>query len=158
MNVAIGDRHQQIVQTALAGEGPMAGGRERLEALLRASMIGHTRAVEAFLDGGVDVNAKGQNGWTPLLEAVFGGHKETILAILQRGANVNAADRIGWTPLMEAASKGRSELVGSLLAYGADVNARTLTGLTALQVTPARDARTLKLLRGALVGQSPTAR
>jgi uncharacterized protein len=158
MSVVIGEKHLQTVQTALANQAFRGGKEERFEALLRASMIGHTATVEAFLDSGADVNAKGQNGWTPLLEAVFGGHTETILAILKRGADVNLSDQIGWTPLMEAASKGRMEVVRTLLAYGADVNARTIESWTALQITPQGNPEIVRLLREAVARQMTTAR
>jgi uncharacterized protein len=156
MHAVIGEKHLQLAQTALTNEAFRAVKEESLEALLRASMIGHTTTVEAFLDSGLDVNARGRNGWTPLLEAVFGGHTETILLILKRGADVNACDQIGWTPLMEAASKGRMEVVKTLLAYGAQVHARTLQSWTALQVTPQRNPEIVRLLREAGACQSPS--
>jgi ankyrin repeat protein len=158
MTFVIGERHMQMVQTSLANNGLMASKEESFEALLRASLIGHTAAVEALLDSGLDVNAKGQNAWTPLLEAVFGGHTDTIRVLLDRGADVNATDQTGWTPLMEAASKGRSEVVKILLAYGADANARTIKSWTALYVTPKRNSEIVSLLKQAHPAQSATAR
>lgn len=149
MTFVIGERHLQMVQLSLANEGLMVNREGNLEALLRASMIGHTAAVEALLDTGLDVNAKDQNTWTPLLEAVFGGHSDTIRLLLDRGADVNATDETGWTPLMEAASKGRTEVVKTLLAYGADVHARTIKSWTALRVTPKRNTEIIRLLKEA---------
>jgi hypothetical protein len=148
MTFVIGERHIQMVQIFLENEGLTASKVETFEALLRASLIGHTAAVEALLDTGLDVNAKDQNAWTPLLEAAFGGHTETIRVLLDRGADVNATDRTGWTPLMEAASKGRTEVVKTLLAYGADVNARTKKSWTALHVTPKGNTEIIRLLKG----------
>jgi uncharacterized protein len=143
----IGERHIQMVRTSLANDRLSRSKEESFEALLRASLIGHTAAVEALLDTGLDVNAKDQNAWTPLLEAVFGGHTDTIRVLLDRGADINATDQTGWTPLMEAASKGRSEVVKILLAYGADANARTIKSWTALYVTPKRNTEIVRLLK-----------
>jgi ankyrin repeat protein len=147
MTFAIGGKHLQMVESSLANEGLMASQEETIEALLRASLIGHIPAVEALLDAGLDVNAKGQNGWTPLLEAVFGGHTDTIRVLLDRGADVNATDQTGWTPLMEAAAKGRTEVVKTLLDYGADVDARTIKSWTALHVTPKGNTEIVSLLK-----------
>jgi ankyrin repeat protein len=145
----IGEKHIRIVESSLAADGLTASRNESFEALLRASMIGHTAAVEALLDRGLDVNVKDHNDWTPLLEAVFGGHSDTIRVLLNRGADVNATDRTGWTPLMEAASKGRTEVVKTLLAYGAEVNARTIKSWTALYVTPKGNAEIVRVLKEA---------
>jgi uncharacterized protein len=149
MTFVIGERHIQMVESSLTNGGLRASQEEPFEALLRASLIGHTAAVEALLDKGLDVNAKAQNAWTPLLEAVFGGHSDTIRVLLDRGADVNAADQTGWTPLMEAAAKGRTEVVKTLLAYGADVKARTIKSWTALYVTPKGNTEIVRLLKEA---------
>lgn len=149
MTVVIGEKHLQMVQLSVRNQGLMANRKATFEALLRASMIGHTAAVAALLDTGLDVNAKDHNAWTPLLEAVFGGHTDTIRLLLDRGADVNATDQTGWTPLMEAASKGRTEIVKTLLAHGADVNARTIKSWTALRVTPKRNTEIVRLLKEA---------
>jgi ankyrin repeat protein len=147
LNFVIGKRHLQLVRTSLANEDLMVNKHQAIEALLRASLIGHTAAVEALLDKGLDVNIKDQNGWTPLLEAVFGGHADTVRVLLDRGANVNATDQTGWTPLMEAASKGHTDIIKILLAYGAAVNARTVKSRTALSVTAKGNHEIIRLLK-----------
>jgi uncharacterized protein len=158
LNFVIGKRHLQLVQTSLANEEMTADKHHTVEALLRASLIGHTAAVEALLDKGSDVNARDQNGWTPLLEAVFGGHADTVRVLLDRGANVNATDQTGWTPLMEAAAKGHTEVIKILLAYGAAVNARTVKSRTALSVTAKGNHEIVRLLKGTDLNRQSTPR
>jgi ankyrin repeat protein len=148
LTFAIGARHIQLLQISLASDDPIANQDQALDALLRASLIGNTAAVEALLDKGLNVNAKDRNGWTPLLEAVFGGHTDTVRVLLNRGADVNKPDQAGWTPLMEAASKGHTEIIKILLKYGAVVNVRIRKSWTALSIASKRNREISRLLKG----------
>jgi ankyrin repeat protein len=69
-----------LVTTAFAGPIHEAGANGVLD------------GVQAELDKGVDVNAKGYKGKTPLHYAAFYGHKETAELLIAGGANVNAKD------------------------------------------------------------------
>lgn len=149
MAFSIGNRHIETIGRTLAKQGSYASTNECLEALMRASLIGHTKAVKTLLERGADVNARDENGWTPLVEAAFGGHADTVQLLLEQGADVNVRDRAGWTPLMEAASKGHAEAVTILLAHGADVNAETLKGWTALKATPRGNTEIVRSLKEA---------
>src|SRR5215212_10062407 len=146
MTFAIGEKHIKLIEISLASEDSMMSLEQTFEALLRASLIGHSTAVEALVDKGLNVNATDQNGWIPLLEAVFAGHSATVRVLLDRGADVNATDQTGWTPLMEAVSKGHTEITEILLAYGAATETRTLKSRTALSVTIKGNRELVRLL------------
>jgi hypothetical protein len=145
----VGRVHVEAVRTSLERCSVSAECQDDMPGLVRAAMIGHTDAVLAFLERGLDVNATDSAGRTPLMEAIFGGHLETALALLKLGADVNAQDRDGWTPLMEAASKGRADFVRLLLARGADPRARNHNGWTALKTTAKCNFEVSRLLRAA---------
>jgi ankyrin repeat protein len=85
-------------------------------------------AVKKTLADGADVNAKGNNGWTPLHLAALSGHKEVSEYLITMGADVNAKDGTGMIPLHYAAYFDQKEIVELLLASGADVNAKNVPG------------------------------
>jgi ankyrin repeat protein len=151
MNVsaAIGKRHVELVQASLDNDNADRVIGDGLTALMRAAMIGHTEAVQALLDRGVDANARDEDGRTALLEAAFGGHLDTLKLLLERRADVNACDHDGWTPLMEAASKGHTEAVRELLEAGAEVNSRNRNGWTALRAAARGHFEITTLLKAA---------
>jgi ankyrin repeat protein len=146
---AIGKNHLEAVEASFQSAESNTGREDRLTALMRAALIGHTGAITALLACGLDVNATDQYGRTALMEAVYGGHTDAVEELLKLGADVNAKDDNGWTPLMEAASKSRSCAVETLLAYGADVNAACKNGWTALKVTPRADTEIIRMLKRA---------
>ena len=149
MSSIFGKMHLEVLERSVESASSGAIPDLRSEALLRAAMIGHTSAVEALLDQGVDANARDEYGRTPLIEAAFGGHTETVRVLLERGADVNARDKNGWTALMEAASKVHVGIVRTLLAEGADVNARSRNGWTALKTVSRKQPQLVRLLRKA---------
>lgn len=149
MAYVVGRIHTEAVQASLERASMGYLPEDMLAGLMRAALIGHTAAVNIFLDHGVPVNAVDSCGRTPLLEAAFGGHIDTVEELLKRGANVNAGDSDGWTPLMEAASKGRANLVRTLLAHGADARIRNQNGWTALRTTSKSNPEVTRLLRDA---------
>ena len=78
--------------------------------------------VKIQLQGGVDVNAKGQMGETPLLYAADRGNLDIVEFLLTNGADINAKDNKGWTPLLRASYRGHLDVVKSLVDKGADIN------------------------------------
>ncbi|KAL2854509.1 ankyrin repeat-containing domain protein [Aspergillus pseudoustus] len=104
-------------------------------ALALAAEYGHTAAARMLLEaaekgnGVIDVNAAGEQGWTPLLLAASGGWHGVVQQLLQTGSvNLEARDTVrDRTPLSWAAANGHVEVVEMLLKTGrVDVNAKDL--------------------------------
>jgi len=97
------------------------------EEFFAAARKGDVAAVKAFLDKGVDVNAKTNYGATALSYACDKGHVEVVKLLLERGADANAKDTFyGEVPLGWALAKGHAEIVKLLLDRGAQGKERAL--------------------------------
>jgi quinoprotein dehydrogenase-associated probable ABC transporter substrate-binding protein len=106
-----------------------------LTPLAVASQNGKTKAAEALVAAGADVNAPvAKGGYTPLMLASIDGSTDLATALIAHGAKVNGANPGGLTPLMIAAANNHPSLVVLLLKSGADVNARSEDGRTALSI------------------------
>ncbi len=103
---------------------------------LKAVGQADVKAVEDFLNKGINVNAKvnSNTNQTALMRAVVFGYKDIVELLLAHRTNVNAQDITGDTALMKAASNGYKDIVKMLLASGADGNAQDEYGNTALIV------------------------
>ncbi|MDX2095861.1 MAG: ankyrin repeat domain-containing protein [Alphaproteobacteria bacterium] len=91
--------------------------------LLAASYEGDVAAVEAFISGGADVNAKGYFVYqddtfrvrtfstaasaTPLMVAAQGQHKEVVARLLAAGADPDILGQHGWTALEYASGESQ---------------------------------------------------
>ena len=118
---------------------------------------GDLAGVQAYLDAGVDINARDENGSTPLHWAALEGHKDIVELLINQGAQVNAKDNTANTPLdlairyeklaiadllrAQGANTGtihgvaRNGYLASVQAYldaGVDINARDENGATPL--------------------------
>ena len=58
--------------------------------LMMAAWRGDSKAVQALLDKGADVNEKDIYGTTALMMAAENGHTETVQVLLDKGAEENA--------------------------------------------------------------------
>jgi len=120
-----------ILFTPFTGTGATT---EVNRAFLDAAFNGDTKAVEALLAEGADVNVKDGIGFTALFGAARSGHTETVKLLLAKGADPNVKlPTSGTTALMYAAYGGRSQVVQTLLAKGAEINVKDNEGLTALE-------------------------
>ena len=82
---------------------------------LDATRGGNLAGVQAELDKGVDVNAKGERDMTPLHEA---WRKEIVELLIVEGADVNAKDDVGQTPLDSAIVEKQTETADLLRKHG----------------------------------------
>jgi hypothetical protein len=72
------------------------------EALLYASMYGHTPIAELLVENGADLRAHTRDGQTPLHCAVIGAHLDTVEALLRLNASLEVENAYGGTPLGQA--------------------------------------------------------
>ena len=96
-------------------------------------------SVKAMLDGGAEVNARNDYGWTALTHAARMGHTELAALLLDSGAEVDAVDDTGWTPLMRAVMKGHQQTAQLLLNRGANIKHRDKNGWTVLHWAAQQD-------------------
>ena len=91
--------------------------------LIQAAERGNLTDVQIALNGGADVNAKGNKGWTALIAAsycgyTYGSYAEVVKLLLAKGADVNVKNSKGKTALVIAKDKGKTEIVGMLERAG----------------------------------------
>ena len=84
--------------------------------------------VQAELDAGADVNARGIGDDTPLHRAAEWDNSEATEALIAAGVDVNARSDFGTTPLHQAARQGNAESIQLLIAAGADIAAFKMFG------------------------------
>ncbi|RSN72520.1 ankyrin repeat domain-containing protein [Candidatus Methanodesulfokora washburnensis] len=60
------------------------------EKLTGAAFRGDLKEVKRLLDGGADVNARGEDGYTPLHGATCWGHLDVVKFLVDRGADISA--------------------------------------------------------------------
>jgi hypothetical protein len=119
---------RRIALLALVSLFPLVAGAQDLnEEFFAAARKGDAAAVKAFLDKGVDVNAKTRYGATALSYACDKGHIDVVKLLIERGADVNVKDTFyGEVPLGWALSHGHVQVVKLLLDKGATGIGRAL--------------------------------
>ena len=93
---------------------------------------GDLKAIQLFLNAGIDCNAQSATGLTALMAASKNGRIEVVNKLLDQKVNVDAQDKQGVTALMLAAESNQVEIVKLLLKKNADPNLEDQTGWTAL--------------------------
>ena len=88
--------------------------------------------VQVYLDFGVDINLKDNNGRTPLMYASSSGSPQVIELLKTNGADLEATDNDGNTALYYAATRSKEENLEMLLDYGLSVNIPDVKGKTLL--------------------------
>lgn len=91
------------------------------EVFLQRIQAGDLRAVELFLEGGIEKNFKDSRRRTALAIAVTLRNADITRALLRAGADVAIQDDMGRTALDQAAQDGVVDLVKLLLDHGAKV-------------------------------------
>ena len=93
---------------------------------------GDLKAIQLFLNAGIDCNAQSVTGTTALMAASKYGRIDVVKKLLEQKLNVDAQDKKGVTALMLAAENNQVEIVQLLLKRNADPNLEDQTGWTAL--------------------------
>ena len=135
------------VNEALEAGAPVdakdSGGRT---ALIFAARFGYMDTVQALIDKGADVNAKGtEYGTTALRWAALEGHTEVVKVLIDKGADVNTVDNNGLSVL---------KLVTGLSPTHADIEELLIAaGATGAPTKSEREVATAKLFnKGVYVG------
>ena len=101
-----------------------AGAQERSaldQELLAAALAGDAAQVEALLERGADVDARGDYDVTPISSAADQGHANVVRVLLRNGADPDVIDTFyEFAPLSRAMMNGHDTVVELLLAQGAD--------------------------------------
>ena len=97
--------------------------------LWRAARDGDLAGVEAALDAGAQVNARGEYGDSALNLAAEYGHLDVVLRLLAAGADIENLGGADKTPLMCAAFAGQVPVARKLLDHGARINHDLMSSL-----------------------------
>jgi uncharacterized protein len=137
----------------LLARGALVNGKDAAigqTALMWAAAEGNTAAVEALIQGGADIHARLDSGFSPFLFAAREGRIGVAMALLKAGVDVNetvqsrqgpgarpasgaGSPRVGTSALVLAVTNAHYELAAKLLDAGANPNAAG-SGYTALHV------------------------
>lgn len=79
--------------------------------LHKVALWGDSYAIEALVEAGAEVDAKGDMGCTPLYYAVMEGHLRAVERLLELGANPACRTELGMTPSELARRSGNKELI-----------------------------------------------
>ncbi len=93
---------------------------------------GDLKAIQLFLNAGIDCNVQSVSGFTALMAAAKNGRIDVVNKLLEQKANVDAQGKQGVTALMLAAENNQAEIVKLLLKKNADPNLEDQTGWSAL--------------------------
>jgi len=101
----------------------------------RAAANGDVLAVNGFISGGININAKDENNDTALTASAVRGDAPVVEALLRGGADVNAKGRNSWTALLLSLSEDRDAVTDILLAHpNIDFKTENPEGMTALML------------------------
>ncbi len=81
------------------------------EQFLNSAKDGNTKVVELFLQAGMNVNVKNDNGQTALMLAASSGHIKTVKLLIKHGAYIDSKDNTGATALSLATSGNYADVV-----------------------------------------------
>ncbi|MBV8330985.1 MAG: ankyrin repeat domain-containing protein [Verrucomicrobia bacterium] len=99
---------------------------------VQAADRGDLKALQLFLDGGMDCDAQNASGSTALMAAAKNGRIDVVNKLLEQKLNLNLQDKQGETALMWAAANNQVAVVKVLLTKGADTNLQDQSGWSAL--------------------------
>jgi ankyrin repeat protein len=99
---------------------------------VRSAENGDTKAVQLFIEAGIDCNVQSGAGLTALMAASRNGRIDVVMKLLDQKVKINAQGKDGVTALMLAADRNQLDIVNLLLKKNADPNVEDQRGWTAL--------------------------
>lgn len=100
--------------------------------LYYASLLGHSKAVQALLQKGATFDEPRGKHRYPLLAAIESGHEAVARLLIDHGADIEVRYKNKDPALIRAAQRGYEEIVALLIAKGAKIDAQDKHGETAL--------------------------
>jgi ankyrin repeat protein len=91
-----------------------------LEQFMLAAQYGEIKKIKTFLNKGIDVNTKYEDGYTALHWAAQEGYEELARFLIRKDADINSIDEEGRTPLEIACSNQQFRIVKLLFENNAD--------------------------------------
>ncbi|MEZ4415742.1 MAG: SDR family NAD(P)-dependent oxidoreductase [Gemmatimonadota bacterium] len=129
------DELVQMLDDATGSMRPAAPAPAPADDIHGAVVAGDLEAVQRYIEGGGDLDAKDASGGSsPLILAAVFGRPRIARALIGAGADVDQQNSDGSTALLTAALLCRSEIVDALLEAGADRTIRNANGSTPLDV------------------------
>ncbi|WP_047868134.1 ankyrin repeat domain-containing protein [Nocardiopsis sp. RV163] len=95
---------------------------------------GRTEELLEFLDHGLPVDTRDQQGNTLVMLASYHGREAVVRALVDRGADVDLRNDRDQTPVAGALFKGEEGIVALLVAAGADLDAGTPSARAAAEM------------------------
>ncbi|APC38454.1 MULTISPECIES: ankyrin repeat domain-containing protein [Nocardiopsis] len=95
---------------------------------------GRTEELLEFLDHGLPVDARDEQGNTLVMLAAYHGQEAAVRALVDRGADVDLRNDRDQTPVAGALFKGEEGIVALLVAAGADLDAGTPSARAAAEM------------------------
>ncbi len=121
---------------AAGANGNIQSNSARTPLMLAASYRSNVKfeMIHALIDGGVDINIRGEEGETALFTAIAytNGAFDLMETLIKAGADVNIPNDYGLTPLHAASEKGYTDIQRMLLEHNAHINATDEYGQTPL--------------------------
>ncbi|MEV6819761.1 ankyrin repeat domain-containing protein [Nocardiopsis dassonvillei] len=95
---------------------------------------GRTEELLEFLDHGLPVDTRDEQGNTLVMLAAYHGQEAVVRALVDRGADVDLRNDRDQTPVAGALFKGEEGIVALLVAAGADLDAGTPSARAAAEM------------------------
>ncbi len=95
---------------------------------------GRTEELLEFLDHGLPVDTRDEQGNTLVMLAAYHGQEAVVRALVDRGADVDLRNDRDQTPVAGALFKGEEGIVAVLVAAGADLDAGTPSARAAAEM------------------------
>ena len=96
-----------------------------VELALHFAREGMTVELAGFVDHGLPVDVRDENGNTPPMLAAYHGHADTVRMLVELGADVDQRNGRDQSPVAGAVFKGEDDVVRVLVDAGADLDAGT---------------------------------
>lgn len=108
---------------------------KKAEPLLQIAVeAGQEDRVKELLKQNIDVDERGEGGWTAILYASAQGYPRILRLLLDAGANPDIGNLLKINPLLYGARYGNLEVCQILLEYGANTDLQDIDGRTALMI------------------------